>query len=100
MKTGMLWSVMLVVLVNCSFKNERTFDLSNSTWKFCDDKNTGGFSDVLVFSEHYLFLKSDTVFMRTNDSAVGLIDRVDYEYADRKLYLKDFKGNIGRYCEK
>lgn len=90
MKTIISFIIILVLLTGCSFKNEKTFDLDNSTWKFCDDKSTGRLYDVLIFNENYLFLKSDTVFIKGKDSAIGLVDRVDYEYVDRKTFFKRF----------
>ncbi|RYF22251.1 MAG: hypothetical protein EOO42_09115 [Flavobacteriales bacterium] len=83
-----------VVLVACKSKS----DLENSTWKFCGDRRS--VSDILIFNKEMLYVKNDSLFFHRNDSLIGIIDTIKMHYGERRLYVKDLKGNVGRYCEK
>lgn len=72
-------------------------DLENSRWKFCGEK--GAISDVLVFDDAGLHLKNDSLFLHKKDSLVGVVDKIERYYGERRLFVKDLKGNVGRYCE-
>lgn len=85
-----------IIFLECHSEKERD-NLDNSTWKFCD--GSGYISDVLVFDKEYLYTKKDSIFRHKSDTLVGLVDRITFYYGERRLLIKDLKGNIGRYCE-
>lgn len=70
--------------------------LDKTIWKAC-----GNFAmtDVLIFNHEYLRVKNDTIYNRKNNLAVGTIDTLNHHFGERRLYIKDFKGNVARYCE-
>lgn len=85
--------ILTFTLQSCEDKN----NLENSLWKFSD--GPGYISDVLAFNNEYLHTKNDSIFMHKSDTLVGTIDTITLHYGARRLYIKDLKGNIGRYVE-
>lgn len=67
-------------------------------WKNCGDDSE--FSDILVFDDLYNFVKNDTVFTK-KDSAIATIQKISFEYGEKKLYLKSINNHkIYRFCKK
>lgn len=81
---------------SCGTKN----DLKNSLWKYCGSNGEGYVSDILDFREHnYLRLENDTLIDKKTDSVIATIDRIEYYYGERRLFVKDKNGLLARYCE-
>ncbi|AZI32027.1 hypothetical protein [Kaistella carnis] len=87
----------LIILTSCNTKTEEKNNLENSIWKFCGE--TGHISDILVFSKEHLYVKNDSIYFHNSKSLIGIIDRVENYYGERRLYVKDLNGNVGRYCK-
>lgn len=87
-----------IILLGCDSEKEKN-NLEKSVWKFCGD--VGTFSDVLDFRKDYSSIKNDSIYINwyKKDSLIGTIYKIEYYYGERRLYIKDLKGNIGRYCE-
>jgi len=87
--------IMTFLFQSCKQKN----NLEKSVWKFCGD--VGTFSDVLDFRKDYSSIKNDSIYINwyKKDSLIGTIYKIEYYYGERRLYIKDLKGNVGRYCE-
>lgn len=85
-----------IIFLECHSEKEQN-NLDNSTWKFCD--GSGHISDVLIFNKEYLYTKNDSNFRYKIDTLVGTVDTITFHYGGRRLFIKDLKGNIGRYCE-
>ena len=85
-----------IIFLGCNSEKEKN-NLENSTWKFCD--GSGYISDVLVFDKEYLHVKNDSIYWNKKDSLIGIVDTITLHYGERRLYVKDLSGNIGRYCE-
>lgn len=83
----------------CCHSEKEKNNLEKSVWKFSD--GPGYISDVLDFRKDYLFVKNDTIYInwQKKDSLVGTIDKIEYYYGARRLYIKDLNGKIGRYVE-
>ncbi len=95
MKKLILFSLPIIFL-NC-YSEKKKNNLENSVWKFSD--GPGYISDVMVFNKEHLHVKNDSIFMYKNDTLIGIVDTVTLHYGERRLYVKDLSGNIGRYCE-
>ncbi|MFL9834239.1 hypothetical protein [Chryseobacterium terrae] len=92
-------SVATILLLFCIFCTscQKSYNLKGN-WKNCGD--SPGLSDALVFNDSYNFVRNDTVFLR-KDSAIAIIERISFEYGEKKLYVKslaDYK--IYRFCKK
>ena len=85
-----------IIFLSCNSEKEKN-NLENSIWKFSD--GPGYISDVMVFNKEHLYTKNDSIFMHKSDTLIGLIDTITLHYGERRLYVKDLKGNVGRYCE-
>ena len=85
-----------IIFLGCNSEKEKN-NLENSTWKFCD--GSGYISDVMVFDKEYLHVKNDSIYWNKKDSLIGIVDTITLHYGERRLYVKDLSGNIGRYCE-
>jgi len=85
--------IMTFIFQSCKEKN----NLENSLWKFSD--GPGYISDVLAFNSEYLYTRIDSIFFHKSDTLVGIVDTITLHYGERRLYIKDLKGNVGRYCE-
>lgn len=85
--------VMIFLFQSCKERN----NLENSLWKFSD--GPGHISDVLIFNSKHLYTKNDSIFSHTHNTFVGIVDTIKIHYDERKLYIKDLNGNIGRYSE-
>lgn len=85
-----------IILLSCNSEQKKN-NLENSVWKFSD--GPGHISDVIVFSKEHLYSKNDSIFMHKSDTLIGVIDRITLHYGERRLYVKDLSGNIGRYSE-
>ena len=85
-----------IIFLGCNSEKEKN-NLENSTWKFCD--GSGYISDVMVFDKKYLHVKNDSIYWNKKDSLIGIVDTITLHYGERRLYVKDLSGNIGRYCE-
>lgn len=87
-----------IILLGCNSEKEKN-KLEKSLWKFSD--GPGYISDVLDFRKDYSSIKNDSIYINWHkkDSLVGTIDKIEYYYGERRLYIKDLKGNVGRYCE-
>lgn len=87
-----------IIFLSCHSEKERT-NLENTTWKFCGD--TGKFSDVIDFRKDYCYEKNDSIYINWHkkDSLIGIVDTITLHYGERRLYVKDLNGNVGRYCE-
>lgn len=96
MKKLILFSLPIIFL-NC-YSEKKKNNLENSVWKFCGD-NGAFLPDVFVFNEKYCDVKNDSIFMYKNDTLIGIVDTITLHYGERRLYVKDLSGNIGRYCE-
>ncbi|CAM3171863.1 hypothetical protein [Flavobacterium frigoris] len=95
MKNISILFLAILLCQSCGNKN----DLKNSLWKYCDDNGSGYVSDIIDFrGNKYLYVKNDTIFNKEN-LAVAIIDRIKYYYGERRLFVKDKKGLIARYCE-
>lgn len=84
------------IFLSCNSEKD---SLEKSIWKFTDGQ--GILPDVLDFRKDHLFAKNDTIYINWHkkDSIIGVIDTITYHYGERRLYVKDLNGNIGRYCE-
>lgn len=81
-------------LQSCENKN----NLENSFWKHCGDYPI---SDLIIFGEKRgAYVRNDSMYFHKNDSLFGVIDTIEYYYGERRLFVRDLKGNIGEYCEK
>jgi len=91
-------SLIPIIFLRCHSEKEKN-NLEKSVWKFSD--GPGYICDVLDFRKDYLFVQNDTIYINWHkkDSLVGTIDKIEYYYGVRRLYIKDLKGNIGRYVE-
>ncbi len=85
-----------IIFLGCNSEKEKN-NLENSTWKFCE--GSGYISDVMVFDKEYLHVKNDSIYWNKKDSLIGIVDTITLHYGERRLYVKDLSGNIGRYCE-
>ena len=86
--------IIVFALQSCENKN----NLENSVWKSCGDDCT--VTDLMVFSEQYLYVKNDSIYFHNNNSLIGIIDTIKLHYGERRLYVKNIKQNcIARYCE-
>ena len=96
MKKLILFSIP-IILLGCNSEKEKN-NLENTTWKFCG--NDGVYlPDVFVFNEKYCVAKNDSIYWNKKDSLIGIVDTITLHYGERRLHVKDLKGNIGRYCE-
>ena len=84
------------ILLGCNSEKEKN-NLENSLWKFSD--GPGHISDVLVFNDEHLYTKNDSIFSHAHNTFVGIVDTIKIHFGERKLYIKDLNGNIGRYSE-
>jgi len=89
--------LILIISLSCNSEKEKK-NLENTTWKFCED-NGAFLPDVLVFNEKYCSVKNDSIFWNNKDSLIGIVDTIISHYGERRLYVKDLSGNVGRYCE-
>ena len=96
MKKLILFLIPIIFL--CCYSEKKKNNLENSVWKFCGD-NGVFFPDVFVFNEKYCSVKNDSIFWNKKDSLIGIVDTITLHYGERRLYVKDLSGNIGRYCE-
>ena len=85
-----------IIFLGCNSEKEKN-NLENSTWKFCE--GSGYISDVMVFDKEYLHVKNDSIYWNKKDSLIGIVDTITLHYGERRLYVKDLNGNVGRYCE-
>ena len=85
-----------IILLGCHSEKEKN-NLENSLWKFSD--GPGYISDILSFNSEYLYTRNDSIFFHKSDTLVGIVDTIILHYGERRLYIKDLKGNVGRYCE-
>lgn len=84
------------LIQSCENKN----GLEDSFWKYCDDYGAGYISDVLDFrGNKYLLVRNDTIFDK-KEVAIATIDRIEDDYGERRLFVKDQNGRLARYCEK
>ena len=82
------------ILQSCEDKN----NLENSIWKSCGNDCT--ITDIMVFSDEYLYLKNDSIYLHKNDSLIGVIDTITFHYGERRLYVRNLtKDCVARYCE-
>lgn len=88
-----LLSITIFLFSACGKQNK----LENSTWKFCGD--SGSVSDILIFDKTSLYERNDSLFFAKSDSLIGVVDKIERYYGERRLFVKDLKGNVGRYCE-
>lgn len=86
-----------IILTSCSTTVKDKNNLENSIWKNCGNDYTVG--DILVFSKDNLYIKNDSIFFHKSKSLIGVLDKIEYYYGERRLYVKDLKGNVARYCE-
>ena len=42
--------------------------------------------------------ENDTIFDKKH-SVIATIDRIEYYYGERRMFVKDKNGKIARYCE-
>lgn len=89
--------LILIISLSCNSEEEKK-NLENTTWKFCGD-NGAFLPDVFVFNEKYCSVKNDSIFWNNKDSLIGIVDTITLHYGARRLYVKDLRGNVGRYCE-
>ena len=85
-----------IIFLGCNSEKEKN-NLENSTCKFCEGSEY--ISDVMVFDKEYLHVKNDSIYWHKKDSLIGIVDTITLHYGERRLYVKDLSGNIGRYCE-
>lgn len=95
MKKLILFSIP-IILLSCNSEQKKN-NLENSVWKFSD--GPGHISDVMVFNKEHLYTKNDSIFMHKSDTLIGVIDTITLHYGERRLYVKNLSGNIGRYSE-
>ena len=86
-----------IILTACKTNQEEKNNLENSIWKFSN--GTARFSDILVFSEEYLYVKNDSIYHHKDKIALGAVDKIEYYYGERRLIVLDLEGNKARYCE-
>lgn len=92
----------IVALLKCVFEKEMrpkpvALEIQNTVWKICD--NEGRFADVIAFNKKYFYLV-DSVVYNNKDSAVAKLQRLEYYYGERRLFLKSLQDNqLYRYCE-
>ena len=96
MKKLILFSLPIIFL-SCHSEKKKN-NLENSVWKFCGD-NGAFLPDVFVFNEKYCDVKNDSIYWNKKDSLIGIVDTITLHYGERRLYVKDLSGNVGRYCE-
>lgn len=94
-KLVILFLTTAFILQSCESKDS----IENTIWKYCDDQDSGYISDILDFRKNNMHVRNDTIFNK-KDSAIARIDRIEYYHGEKRLFLKDFKGKITRYCEK
>lgn len=89
--------IIIISILNLqSCKNK--YNLENTFWKHCGDYPI---SDVIVIGkERAVYVRNDSIYFNKNDSLFGVIDTIKYYYGERRLFVQDLKGNVGRYCEK
>lgn len=89
--------IIIISILNLqSCKNK--YNLENTFWKHCGDYPI---SDVIVIGkESAVYVRNDSIYFNKNDSLFGVIDTIKYDYGERRLFVQDLKGNVGRYCEK
>lgn len=87
----------ITILTSCTIKTEDKNNLENSIWKNCGGSGYTG--DIMVFSKEHLYVKNDSIYFHKKDSLLGIIDTLTYHYGERRLYVKDMNGDVGRYCE-
>lgn len=90
-----------IILISCNSKIEDKGDLKNSVWKRCgDDKIQNQLPDFIFFCQEIdRCLRNDSIYLQPNDSLMGVIQAVGYYYGERRLFVKDLKGNVERYCK-
>ena len=96
MKKLILFSLPIIFL-NC-YSEKKKNNLENTTWKFCGN-NGALLPDIMIFSDEYLQEKNNSIYWNKKDSLIGIVDTITLHYGERRLYVKDLSGNIGRYCE-
>lgn len=92
-KLSFIFAFFPLAIYSCRDQN-----LHDTTWKFCGDQY-GYYPDVLIFDPNILYVKNDSIFYSSNDSAIGILDSITYYYGERRLYIRDLYNNTGRYCE-
>lgn len=72
-------------------------EVQNTVWKICDSE--GGFADIIAFNKEYFYI-IDSVVYNNKDSAVANLEKLEYYYGERRLFLKSLQDNqLYRYCE-
>ena len=98
MKTNNFFSIILLINILSLFVACNNKQLVGSTWKNCGDFGIG--ADLLIFNKDVLYVKNDTIYYTKKDSAIAIIDRIEYYYGERRLFVKSLMNKqIGRYCE-
>lgn len=72
-------------------------EVQNTLWKNCSED--AEFFDVFVFNKKYFYM-IDSVVYNNQDSAVAKLEKLEYYYGERRLFLKSLQDNkVYRYCE-
>lgn len=92
----------LVALLKWSFEKgmkpkREALEVQNTLWKNCSED--AEFFDVFVFNKKYFYM-IDSVVYNNQDSAVAKLEKLEYYYGERRLFLKSLQDNkVYRYCE-
>lgn len=91
-----------VALLKWSFENGMSpkgdaIEVQNTVWKNCGDE--GGLADIMAFNKEYFYI-IDSVVYNKKHCAVAKLDRLEFYYGERRLFLNSLQDNkIYRYCE-
>ena len=55
---------------------------------------------IVIGKERAVYVRNDSIYFHKNDSLFGVVDTIEYYYGERRLFVRDLKGNVARYCEK
>ncbi|MDP8052718.1 hypothetical protein QJU23_09875 [Pasteurella atlantica] len=96
-KCGVISLFFLIGAITFIFYKDKN-NLENSVWKYCGN-GKGDIADVLDFrKQNYFIIKNNGIYVK--ETLIGMIDRVEYYYIERRLFVESLAGDIGRYCER